>query len=110
LALSLVALQACSSRDAAYKPAAIPPVLVKVPTFVSLPAGATTACQEPQLTGPLETDVEIVGAGLQWKATSRCNAMKLCIIGEIEKAGAGSATAAMAAEVCRQRVWGEGAP
>lgn len=100
-------LQSCSNRDEAYQPAAIPPVVVKVQTFIPLPADATRACAEPELSEPIETDVQAIGAGAQWKGTSRCNAMKLCIIGEIEKAGPGSATAGMAAEVCRQRVWPE---
>lgn len=105
MGLSLAVLASCSSRDT-YQPAAIPPLVVKVPTYVSLPADATQACAEPQI-GAVETDVDAVGAGLGWKATSRCNAMKLCIIEEKGKAGAAGASSPLIVEACRQKVWKE---
>lgn len=105
MGLLLTMLASCSARDA-YQPTAIPPLVVKVPTYVSLPSDATQACAEPAIDA-VETDIDAVGAGLGWKATSRCNAMKLCIIEEKGKAGAASASSPLIVEACRQRVWKE---
>lgn len=81
--------------------------MVKVPTFISLPKDATQACAEPALSSEIETDVDAIGAGLAWKATARCNAMKLCIIEEKGRAGAASAQSPLIVEMCRKKVWGE---
>ena len=78
-------LAACSQTNKTVDLKPIPPVIIKVPVKQKLPAEATTPCEEPHIVASdLETDVDLLGAGAQWKLTSRCNAAKLKAIEDIE--------------------------
>lgn len=54
-------------------------VVVRVPTFVSLPDDATTPCPEPQRR-EIATDVQLLETADAFKVAMRCNAAKLAAI------------------------------
>lgn len=75
-------LSACSSGPDLQP---IPSTIVKVPTYVRLPYGATEPCPEPQLSAAdITRGVDALGAAAQWKATARCNAGKLRAIDKMQ--------------------------
>lgn len=75
-------LCACSSGRDVYQPAAIPPIVVKVPTRVPLPADATVPCAEPTYSeSDIVTGLDALSAASGWKVTAKCNRRKLEAIG-----------------------------
>jgi hypothetical protein len=75
-------LTACGSDPVklADVPKPLPPTVVEVPVYVSLPPERTQPCPEPQRR-PVNTDVDLFNAADAWKVTARCNAAKLRAIG-----------------------------
>lgn len=76
--LCCAALPACSSEP---KPQLAPipapaAVIVKVPSYISLPADATTPCFKPAAR-PIRTDVDLLKAADAMKVWGQCNANKL---------------------------------
>lgn len=87
----------------------LPPTVVKVETFIPLSDAATSECREPHFDPEtIERDVDLQGVGMQWKHTSRCNAMKLCLIREIMRTGS-ALLPETAVEACRAKIWPENA-
>lgn len=83
LALLTATLSACSFGREVYEPAPVPPVVVKVPTYVPLPADATRPCAEPAFTeGDFLTGLDALSAANGWKVTAKCNRRKLEAIGK----------------------------
>jgi len=82
--ISIAMLFGCSSAPE-YIPAPVPPIVVKIPTYVALPHSATTPCAEPiYAEKDIVTGVDALGAASRWKVTARCNAGKLNAIGEVQ--------------------------
>lgn len=78
LAAGVISSAGCSSTSSP-KLAAIPappPILVEVPTFIALPADATTPCQKPQ-PRPIRTDLDLLKAADAFKVWGMCNQNKL---------------------------------
>jgi hypothetical protein len=53
-----------------------PPVIIHVPTFVALPADATTPCPKPQAR-PIKTDLDLLKAADAFKVWGMCAQNKL---------------------------------
>lgn len=54
-------------------------VIVKVPTYISLPVDATMPCPKPAAR-PVATDVDLLQAAMAWRVTAECSANKLAAI------------------------------
>ncbi len=78
---ALFLLAACSTdKPVSLAPIpAPPPVVVHVPTYVSLPPDATTPCPRPQARD-IRTDVDLLKAAMAWRVAAECNANKLTAI------------------------------
>lgn len=54
-------------------------VVVKVPTYISLPADATMPCPKPEAR-PVTTDVDLLQAAMAFKVQAQCDENKLAAI------------------------------
>lgn len=77
LALAALLLAGCTATPPHLAPIPAPAaVIVKVPSYISLPADATTPCLKPQAR-PIRTDVDLLKAADAWRVTAICNSNKL---------------------------------
>jgi hypothetical protein len=56
-----------------------PPVIVQVPTYISLPPEATAKCVEPQ-SRPVLTDLDLYIVAAEWRKAAKCANGKLTAI------------------------------
>jgi hypothetical protein len=62
-----------------------PPVIVKVPTLVALPADLTEPCPEPTMpVKGVKTDVDLYIAAAEWRKAAKCANGRLTAIKEAQ--------------------------
>jgi hypothetical protein len=77
LAAPLLGAASCAPDPVKLAPIpAPPPVIVHVPTYISLPLDATTPCPRPQAR-PIRTDLDLLKAADAFKVWGMCSQNKL---------------------------------
>lgn len=75
--VGLLLLAGCTNAPPQLAPIPAPSaVIVKVPSYISLPADATTPCLKPQAR-PIRTDVDLLKAAQAFAVWGECNSNKL---------------------------------